>query len=743
MQGLRRWVVVIVALGLLAALPQAALAAADDAPVIQVLSNRADLISGGDALVRIVLPERAAGWTPRVLLRSRRDITADLDRTSPRVLQGLVTGLRNGPNLLQVRLRDRTGAALLITNHPQGGPVFAGPQIQPWVCQEKAVDKQCNQPPEYTYMYRSSNPIVAAFGLLDYDPKHPPSDVATVKTESGSVVPFIVRIETGYIDRDQYKIAVLSRPNRSWSALDPPATYAHKLLVTHGASCDITYGTGSAPSVTHDSPIPSEIAFLGADIAERALGQGYAVMSTAADNSGHNCNLPTQAESLLMTKERVIERYGTVDYTIGTGCSGGSLAIQWIANAYPGIYDGILPTCSFPDAWSSATQVFDYHILRHYFEQPGRWFGPEAFTVDQMSIVYGSPSPLNAIISDLGFFNAIVADRECKPLKQEQVYSPRNPSGVRCSIADFNINTFGRRGSADWGPAERSLGHGFASVPVDNTGVQYGLGALLRRQISAQQFVNLNADVGSVDVDGNPSPVRLAAEPFALAAAYRSGGINEGNNMGRTPVIDCRGPDPGLAHDSYRAYAMRARLDRANGNHDNHVIFGGPVPMIADLRCNKRAFTAMERWLDAIAADGRSLSLTDKVRADRPADVRDQCLDGQGGFVSWGQCAADVVPIYGTPRTVAGDAITTDANKCALKPLLRSDYPVTFTDAQWARLVKVFPGGVCDYSRPAVGQQATIPWQTYSDALGRVVYGGRPLGAPPRSIAIGSPQPPR
>lgn len=159
------------------------------------------------------------------------------------------------------------------------------------------------------------------------------------------------------------------------------------------------------------------------------------------------------------------------------------------------------------------------------------------------------------------------------------------------------------------------------SVPVDNTGVQYGLDALRRRQISAQQFVNLNADVGAVDVDGNAAPARLAAEPFALAAAYRSGSINEGNNMGRTAVIDCRGPDPGLAHDSYRAYAMRARLDRANGNHDNQVIFGGPIPMIADLKCNKRAFTAMERWLDAITADDRALPLAGQG-SRRPARRR-------------------------------------------------------------------------------------------------------------------------
>ena len=74
-----------------------------------------------------------------------------------------------------------------------------------------------------------------------------------------------------------------------------------------------------------------------------------------------------------MTKEHLIESYGTLRYTIGTGCSGGSLAQQWIANAYPGVYQGILPTCSFPDAWSTATQFLDYHLLLPYFHDPSKW----------------------------------------------------------------------------------------------------------------------------------------------------------------------------------------------------------------------------------------------------------------------------------------------------------------------------------------------------------------------------------
>ena len=99
-----------------------------------------------------------------------------------------------------------------------------------------------------------------------------------------------------------------------------------------------------------------------------ALGRGFAVMSTALNNTGHNCNIATQAESLMMAKERIVEQYGEIRYTIGTGCSGGSLAQQQVANAYPGIYQGILPQCSYPDALSTGAQFADYHLLRVYFE---------------------------------------------------------------------------------------------------------------------------------------------------------------------------------------------------------------------------------------------------------------------------------------------------------------------------------------------------------------------------------------
>jgi len=71
--------------------------------------------------------------------------------------------------------------------------------------------------------------------------------------------------------------------------------------------------------------------------------------------------------------------------------------------------------------------------------------------------------------------------------------------------------------------------------------------------------------------------------------------------------------------------------------------------------------------------------------------------------------------------------------KCQLKPMQRSDYPVTFTDQQWNRLQQAFPGGVCDYSKAGVGQGDTVSWLTYQDSRGRVVYGGKAMGPPPVS----------
>jgi hypothetical protein len=329
---------------------------------IRVLSNRADLTSGGQALVEVGLPSGVRPGAVRLRLGDA-DVTADFGKRANGRFEGLVDDLRLGRNVLTVSAPGGLNDRAVIRNHPIGGPVFSGPQAQPWACQNGSDHPKCNAPTTYEYEYKSS----ADGQLHPYDPENPPSDVAPTTTQTGETVPFIIRIETGYQDRDQYKIAVLRQPGEPWRPWAAQPQFNHKLLITHGASCGIDHQSGEAPSVTGDT--------LGSSSPTTALGMGFAVMSTALNNAGHNCNLVTEAESLVMAKEHLVERYGTLRYTIGTGCSGGSLVQQQVANAYPGIYQGILPQCSFPDAWSTGQQLAGYHFLRSYFENPVEW-GP-------------------------------------------------------------------------------------------------------------------------------------------------------------------------------------------------------------------------------------------------------------------------------------------------------------------------------------------------------------------------------
>jgi hypothetical protein len=681
-------------------------AQAADAPKIHVLSNRADLISAGDVLVAVDIGSADPG-SVRVTVGDRDVTDAFAMRPNGRY-EGLVEGLAVGENELAATVPDAPAAHLTIVDHPNGGPVFSGPQVQPWVCQDGARDAQCNQPETYEYEYRSS--VTGQFAA--YDPDNPPSDVAQTTTDEGVTVPFVVRIETGYQDRDQYKIAVLFDPSKPWAAWAPQRQFNHKLLITHGASCGIDHQSGSAPSVTDDT------LGLGGSPTE-ALGRGFAVMSTALDNAGHNCNLVTQAESLVMAKERLVERYGELRYTIGTGCSGGSLTQQQVANAYPGIYQGILPQCSFPDAWSTGQQLVDYHLVRGYVENPARWGTGIAWTPAEIAAVEGHPNHVNSIILDSLYLTALGdPTNPCAGVSESERYDPQtNPDGVRCTLADYMVNVMGKRPD------------GFAGRPLDNVGVQYGLEALKKGQISPAQFADINARIGGADIDARWQPERAAADRPALANTYRSGGINETNNLDQVAIIDLRGTDPGAFHDVYRAFAIRARLEREHGSFANQVIWEGPVPLIGQTDYTVLGLRAMDRWLRAVEEDTRDVPLPRKVVDDKPADVHDQCTDGLGHAIPNETVCSLINPIFTTPRVVAGEGIETDVNKCSLKPLRRSDYlPVVFTEPQWKQLQSAFPGGVCDWGRPGVDQQPTIPWMTYEDTVG-----GRPLGDPPAS----------
>src|SRR5438093_3863203 len=139
--------------------------AGGDAHSIEVLSDRADLISGGDALVAVSIPPGVSPGAVRVL-DNGEDVTGAFAVRENGRFEGLVTGLDVGRDVLRARAPGAGPARIIVTDHPNGGPVFSGPQVQPWVCQADAVDDQCNQPPSYAYEYRSSTDG----GFHAYDP---------------------------------------------------------------------------------------------------------------------------------------------------------------------------------------------------------------------------------------------------------------------------------------------------------------------------------------------------------------------------------------------------------------------------------------------------------------------------------------------------------------------------------------------------------------------------------------------
>ena len=739
---------------MLAALLVAAPAQAGQTVRIQTLSNRADLISDGNALVRVIVPRHTSLASLTVTVNGR-DVSSDFARRSGGRIEGLVDGLKDGDNLVVAKLPDGTGAQLTITNHPNGGPVFSGPQIEPWICQKTATDAKCDEPPQFAYFYKSTDPTKQ--GLQPYNPASPPSDVATTTTDSGKTVPFIVRQETGYEDRDRYRIETLWQPGHDWSRWSPQSQWNHRLLIVHGSSCHTSYGPTNPPWGNGGLTPPLGVE----DITTVALGRGFTVGSTALDNSGADCNVALQAESIMMLKEHISENYGDLRYTIGEGCSGGSLAESWMANAYPGLYQGLIATCTFPDADSTAQQIIDYALLANYFGVPisGSGSGPVLGGVVPMGTMIGETVPkrsgwnttqeaavagdgeANLPISGNWAFSAYsyfgLADpTACPSSIGNQAYNAQtNPGGTRCGVLDWQINLLGPRPPSVWDAEEEKVGHGFAGIPLGNIGVQYGLGALESGAISPAQFVDLNANIGGGDPDLRMRPQRIVPDEPALRNAYRTGLIDDASNLNRVAIINLAGPnDPGLAHDSFRAFAIRARLDQEHSTHANQVMWQGPFPILGDpVELNQNALDSMERWLDAVRADHSRRSLPSKVIDDRPADVHDQCSDGAGQVLHAGICGKAVVPVYGTPRTVAGEPITTEQNQCRLKALHRADYGVTFTDEEWATLQKTFPTGVCDYSKPGVGQQRVVPWLTYFDSTGKLVYGGRPLGPAPQS----------
>ena len=99
---------------------------------LEAVSNRADLVSGGDVLLRVTL---SPGLSSRAVLSLNGQRLENALHPAPdgNGYLALVSGLSAGRNTITLSAGMPTWR-LVVTNHPIGGPIFSGPHLQPWQC---------------------------------------------------------------------------------------------------------------------------------------------------------------------------------------------------------------------------------------------------------------------------------------------------------------------------------------------------------------------------------------------------------------------------------------------------------------------------------------------------------------------------------------------------------------------------------------------------------------------------------
>jgi hypothetical protein len=673
-----------------------------DSHEIAVVSSRADMVTGGDALVRVV-PSGISIDKVRISINGTDATAAFRTEAGGKALTGLVTGLRVGSNTVAIADGQRTLAKLEVTNHPATGPVFSGPHETPFICETATfqlvngetlgptLDADCSAKRKVVYIYGSKDG--KALKPLR-DTKSYPQDLARTTTSLGVDVPYIVRVETGTANRAIYELAILHDPiaEPEPNALTRPAGWNQRLVYRFGGGCvGGWYRQGARTGGVTD---------------EMMLRQGYAIASSTLNVFGINCNDLLASETLMMVKERFIEAYGAPKFMIAWGSSGGSYQSEQTADNYPGLVDGAVVGASYPDVFSYTSLLSDVRLLMRYFDKTTG----VPYTNEQKRALTGFS------YLDLLPFNEPNASRinptELCPdvLPVPLRYHPQNNrTGARCDVFSHTINVYGRNPET-----------GFARRPLDNVGRQYGLKALNDGAITKEQFLDVNERIGGYDIDANFIPERTVADPAAIRAGHETGRFLSGaGGLNTTPLIDYRVYNDekpgGDGHPRFYSFSTEARLIKANGHIDNRVMltvqnrFGNYTTPGA---ANEQPLAQMDRWLTALVEDKSGLPPVEKMRRARPADLVDACWsrDEVPKKIAEKQTrepssrCAQLYPPGSFPSEVAGGPISLDIAKCQLKPIDRADYRVQLTDAELARLRKVFPAGVCDWSKPGVEQ---------------------------------------
>jgi hypothetical protein len=682
---------------------------------LTALSTDPALVTGGDVLVELAMPAELRPGGVKVTANGR-DVTGAFKPTrDSHRLVGLVSGLEPGVNRIAADV-DGTAVTLAVTNYPITGPVISGPWQQPFVCQTDAfalpdgsklgapLDANCSARTVVQYIYKPTTVDDPAKPFKPLrDPSVVPADVAQTRTISGDTVNFIVRVETGTMNRGIYQNAILHDPtvDPPPSPTTPPKGWNRRLIAMHGAGCPSGWYIQGAAQ--------------GANILDpERLGAGYALFINTLNHPTNSCNAFLAGETTMMGKEHFIETFGVPIYTMSTGRSGGAYTSLQIADAFPGLIDGVDIGATFPDALSIALSGLDAHLLLHYFTNR-----PAALTEVQQVAVSGysgmkafidaaNQSQRTDPVPDRVDIEGYQSARWNPAVPADLRYDPvKNRTGARPTVFDAARNIYGVNPTT-----------GAARRPFDNVGVQYGLHALNSGSITVAQFLDLNERIGGFDEDANYTTARSTGDAGAIKRAYQSG-LTLGANGGlrSIPIMDnATSNEDGGYHYGWFHFALRDRLRKANGGRsDNMVMWRSTM--------GDAARTTFDAWMSAVVAAPANGSPLERVVSARPAQAREGCYskDTTPSFIfeelaftsaSTSRCST-LYPVYSSPRFQAGGPLAADVLKCQLKQIDAKDYSVPLSTADLKRLKAAFPEGVCDWAKPGVNQVPVVTWASF------------------------------
>lgn len=689
------------------------------APVqVLAVSSPSFAVSGGDALVEVV--SATAPFQSLLIKANGRDVTSafSADARTGRMV-GLVDGLNLGENTLTVESKDGsavTPVSLELTNHPTSGEIFGAHQ-RPWVCETQAsglgpppAQGPCEAPSVLAWYYRTT---AGQFSPLTSLSKPYPADLAQTTTTEGKTVDYIVRVESGVVNESIYRIAIIDDPEQPisnpWSAggKKPGDGWNGKLSYPFQGGLSPGYRSGR-DSVT--SALDHE-----------ALKNGFAVAYGTRNAYGTGSDDVVSAETVMMVKERFTEHYGIPKFTIGNGGSGGAMQQHLIAHGYPGLLDAINPDRSYPDGLSIGADVIDCHLLSNYFNTmaiPGAWPGSRRTTVDGYAVATSGASA-GSTVCQTGWSRIAESFQEAEGLVRgfDSVvpvglrYHPvTNPTGARATVWDSNVLSLGKDPLT-----------GFARTLYDNVGVQYGLQALNAGQITTTEFLDLNERIGGRDSDGNIIAARSNGDLTGIANAYRYGRVTLGSNL-TLPIIQTRNYRDfnNDIHTRERSFASLERLRMFNGTTDNLVMWTLPLGQSV----TEQALLGLDQWLERIAEDKSTKSYAEKVIANKPTTLKSGCWDASGvktdeePTLNPNATCNQAFPVHANVRIKAGGPVSGHILKCQLKPVNLQDYAVSFTTVEIVQLQAIFPQGVCDWTKPGVGQSEAKgeSWFTYAAA---------------------------